>query len=82
MERLLTSPVFSPVAQFRLGRKEPFLRALTRYQAQVHWETVFCLCRDCLSDVDDGQPTLLASDWLVWSHFIDAAARLKNVRPE
>ncbi|EQK99899.1 N-acetyltransferase B complex, non-catalytic subunit [Ophiocordyceps sinensis CO18] len=82
-DELLASPVFSPVSQFRLGRKEPLLQAVARYQRQRNWETVFDLCNDCLSDADeDDEPTLLASDWLVWRHFIDAATHLKSVRPD
>ncbi|KAM4054304.1 n-acetyltransferase B complex (NatB) non catalytic subunit [Hirsutella rhossiliensis] len=82
-DKLLASPVFSPVSQFRLGRKEPFLQALASYQRNGNWETVLDLCHDCLSDADeDDEPTLLASDWLVWRHFIDAATHLKSVRPD
>ncbi|PNY29927.1 Uncharacterized protein TCAP_00161 [Tolypocladium capitatum] len=82
-EKLLASPVFSPVSQFRLGRKELFLRVAARHQLQGDWEGLFNLCNDCLSDADeDGEPTLLAADWLVWRHFIDAASHLKSVNPD
>ncbi|POR34924.1 Uncharacterized protein TPAR_04852 [Tolypocladium paradoxum] len=83
IEKLLASPVFSPVSQFRLGRKELFLRIAAKHQRQGDWESLFDLCRDCLSDADeDDVPTLLAADWLVWRHFIDAASHLKTVNPE
>lgn len=82
-EKLLASPVFSPVSQFRLGRKELFLRVAAKHQRQGDWEGLFNLCNDCLSDADeDDEPTLLAADWLVWRHFIDAASHLKSVNPE
>ncbi|UNI17079.1 hypothetical protein JDV02_003457 [Purpureocillium takamizusanense] len=80
--KLLTSPVFSPVSQFRLGRKELFLRVVAQLRRQGDWQRVFDFCHECLSDADENdEPTLLASDWSVWKHFIDAASQLKSVNP-
>lgn len=80
--RLLASPVFSPVSQFRLGRKELFVRFVDRMRRQGDWQAIFDVCSDCLADADvDDEPTLLACDWLVWRHFIDAATHLRSVNP-
>ncbi|KAH6608330.1 hypothetical protein Trco_001676 [Trichoderma cornu-damae] len=81
--KLVSSPVFSPVTQFRQGRKEVFLRAVARFSRDGEWLTVFNLCKDCLSDCDaDGQPTLLASDIAVWRHLIAAAGHAEDTNPE
>ncbi|KAL7805034.1 N-acetyltransferase B complex non catalytic subunit domain-containing protein [Trichoderma aethiopicum] len=82
-QKLISSPVFSPAAQFRLGRKEVALRAVAKFRRDGDWRAVFDLCRECLSDCDsDGQLTLLASDIAVWRHLIDAAGHIKEVDPE
>ncbi|RFU80528.1 hypothetical protein TARUN_1647 [Trichoderma arundinaceum] len=81
--KLISSPVFSPVAQFRQGRKEVVLRAVAKFSRDSEWLTVFNLCKDCLSDCDaDGQLTLLASDIAVWRHLIDAASHIKDTDAE
>ncbi|PKK41477.1 hypothetical protein CI102_14249 [Trichoderma harzianum] len=81
--KLISSPVFSPAAQFRQGRKEVALRAIAKFRRDGDWLAVFNLCKDCLSDCDaDGQLTLLASDIAVWRHIIDAAGHIKDVDPE
>lgn len=81
--KLIESPVFNPLAQFRRGRKELFQRVVAKHKQDENWEAIFELCKDCLSSTDDaGQPTLLASDWTVWQQFIGAAAQLKSVKPE
>ncbi|KAL7932854.1 N-acetyltransferase B complex non catalytic subunit domain-containing protein [Trichoderma chlorosporum] len=81
--KLISSPVFSPTAQFRQGRKEVSLRAIAKLRRDGDWLAVFNLCRECLSDCDDdGQLTLLASDIAVWRHIIDAAAHIKDANPE
>ncbi|KJZ80075.1 hypothetical protein HIM_00789 [Hirsutella minnesotensis 3608] len=83
LEKTLASPVFSPVSQFRIGRKEPFLQVVTKYHSRREWQTVLDLCRECLSDADENdEPTLLASDVLVWRYFIDAAANLRSAVPD
>ncbi|KAJ4113227.1 hypothetical protein NW768_011503 [Fusarium equiseti] len=82
-EKLISSPVFNPLAQFRKGRKELLLRTIVRYQQDQNYEAIFQLCKDCLSIEDDnGQPSLLAADWKVWKHFIDAAVQIKTVNPD
>jgi hypothetical protein len=81
--KVISSPVFNPLAQFRKGRKELLLRTIAWYQKQQEFEPIFQLCNDCLSVEDgNGQPSLLAADWKVWRHFIDAAAQIKTVKPE
>ncbi|EHK17854.1 uncharacterized protein TRIVIDRAFT_76406 [Trichoderma virens Gv29-8] len=81
--KLISSPVFSPAAQFCQGRKEVALRAIAKFKQDGDWLAVFNLCRDCLSDCDaDRQLTLLASDIAVWRHIIDAAGHIKDVDPE
>ncbi|KAK5991769.1 hypothetical protein PT974_07803 [Cladobotryum mycophilum] len=77
--KLISSSVFSPVSQFRRGRKEVLQRAVAKYSRDGNWAIVFTLCKECLSETDgEGQPTLLASDFLIWKHFISAASHLKD----
>ncbi|KAL6903921.1 N-acetyltransferase B complex non catalytic subunit domain-containing protein [Trichoderma evansii] len=81
--KLISSPIFSPVVQFRQGRKEVVMRAIAKFSRDGDWPTVFNLCNDCLSDCDaDGQLTLLASDIAMWRHLITAASHMKNTNPE
>ncbi|WXC49278.1 hypothetical protein QX201_008959 [Fusarium graminearum] len=81
--KVISSPVFNPLTQFRKGRKELLLRTIARYEQQQEFEAIFQLCNDCLSIGDEnGQPSLLAADWKVWRHFIDAAAQIKTVKPD
>ncbi|KAM0339907.1 hypothetical protein ACHAPU_010739 [Fusarium lateritium] len=81
--KLTSSPIFNPLAQFRKGRKELLLRTITRHQQDQDFEAIFQLCKECLStDDENGQPSLLAADWKVWRHFIEAAAQIKTVMPD
>ncbi|KAF5536013.1 hypothetical protein FNAPI_11898 [Fusarium napiforme] len=83
LAKLVSSPVFSPLVQFRKGRKELMLRTISRYQQEQQFGAIFELCRDCLSiEGENGQPSLMAVDWKVWRHFIEAAAEIKNTKPE
>ncbi|KAF5711849.1 hypothetical protein FMUND_8795 [Fusarium mundagurra] len=83
LAKLVSSPVFSPLIQFRKGRKELMLRTISRYQQEQQFEAIFELCKDCLSIEDEnGQPSLMAADWKVWRQFIEAAAEVKNTKPE
>lgn len=80
LEKLIASPVFSPLAQFRQGRKELFRRVAAKHEKDGDWEAVFRLCHDCLSQTDEsGQPGMLASDWVVWQQFITAAGHMRLV---
>lgn len=64
------------MTQFRLGRKELFLRAIANYKRQKNWKVVYQLCKEGLSENDDeGRPNMLASDYGVWEEFIMAASR-------
>ncbi|RKL19784.1 hypothetical protein BFJ68_g3265 [Fusarium oxysporum] len=83
LAKLVSSPVFSPLVQFRKGRKELMLRTISRYQQEQQFEAIFELCKDCLSIEDEnGQPSLMAADWKVWRQFIEAAAEIKNTKPD
>ncbi|KAF5576439.1 hypothetical protein FPANT_10922 [Fusarium pseudoanthophilum] len=83
LAKLVSSPVFSPLVQFRKGRKELMLRTISRYQQEQQFEAIFELCRDCLSiEGENGQPSLVAVDWKVWQHFIEAATEIKNTKPD
>lgn len=82
MAKLLASPVFRPVSQFRLCRKELFVRVVDRFLQKGDWQSMFDMCYDCLSDADENdEPTLLASDWNVWKHLINSATHLRSVKP-
>lgn len=59
------------------------LRTISRYQQEQQFEAIFELCKGCLSIEDEnGQPSLMAADWKVWRQFIEAAAEIKNTKPE
>ncbi|KAM0413590.1 hypothetical protein ACHAPT_013631 [Fusarium lateritium] len=82
-EKLVSSPVFCPLVQFRKGRKELFLRVISKHQRREDHEAIYQICKDCLSTEDEnGHPNLLGADWKVWKHFIDAAAQVKTVKPD
>ncbi|KAG6269680.1 hypothetical protein E4U49_006266 [Claviceps purpurea] len=77
--KLIDSPVFSPLVQFRKGRKELFQRVAAKYTSSQKWTALCDLCYEVLSDVgEDGELTLTACDWLVWRHFLEAAAQIKS----
>ncbi|UKZ66082.1 uncharacterized protein TrAtP1_007264 [Trichoderma atroviride] len=81
--KLISSSIFSPVVQFRRGRKEVVMRAIAKFSRDGDWPAVFNLCNDCLSDCDaDGQLTLLASDIAMWRHIITAASHMKETNPD
>ncbi|TWU72835.1 hypothetical protein ED733_002053 [Metarhizium rileyi] len=79
MQKLIGSPLFSPVAQFRLGRKALFQRIAAIYRRHQDWEALCDLCESCLSHTDEnGNLSLLACDWTVWKSFIKGASHLKD----
>ena len=82
LQRLLDSPVFSPLAQLKLGRRQLLQRvAACLHQAQ-DWTTLYSLCHSCLSLTDEnGNPDLQAADWLVWKMYLDVAERLRCTKP-
>lgn len=83
VKTLIESPLFSPIAQFRLGRKELFQRTAANYRKQQDWEALCNLCESCLSHTDEnGELSLLACDWLVWKNFIEGAYYLKSCNTE
>ena len=73
VKRVIESPVFSPAAQFQMGRKELFHHVAARYLSRREWDALFTLCKTCL---DEGG--LLASDWVVWKQFVESAEQLKS----
>ncbi|OAA52213.1 N-acetyltransferase B complex, non-catalytic subunit [Beauveria brongniartii RCEF 3172] len=77
--KLLDSASFSPVEQLKQGRKEPLVYAIKKLQKDENWQSLFDVCQTCLSVSDEqGVPTLQASDWDVWRHFITAASRIQD----
>ncbi|KPM44463.1 hypothetical protein AK830_g2136 [Neonectria ditissima] len=81
-EKLIASPLFCPLVQFRQGRKELVLRVIAKHQRESDWEAIYQICKDCLSTTDESdRPNLMASDWTIWRHFIDAAAQMKSTKP-
>lgn len=77
--KLLDSSVFSPVEQLKQGRKEPLMYTMGKLESDENWQTLYGVCRDCLSVTDDGgELTLQASDWDVWQSFIVAASQIRD----
>ncbi|KAM3433869.1 hypothetical protein MY4824_005733 [Beauveria thailandica] len=77
--KLLDSASFSPVEQLKQGRKEPLVYAIKKLQKDENWKSLFDVCQTCLLVSDEqGVPTLQASDWDVWRHFITAAGRIQD----
>lgn len=84
VSKLVSSPLFSPVARFRLGETELLRRVLNRHESAQDWAAVFELCKQCLLEdgADSTGVNLLASDWSIWQLFIKAASHLQSVDPE
>lgn len=79
----LDDPRLGPVKQFRLGRKDLFLRALEVCTQREEWQSVYKLCKECLVGTDETrQINLLACDWGVWEHFLEAAGHLRATQSE
>ncbi|KAJ6784368.1 hypothetical protein PWT90_06692 [Aphanocladium album] len=82
-DKLLGSPVFSPIEQLKQGRKEPLMYAISKLQGDSNWQGLYNVCRDCLSVADEQDvPTLQASDWEVWRLFITAASHVQDTDAE
>ncbi|TIC89721.1 hypothetical protein CH35J_012746 [Colletotrichum higginsianum] len=72
----LKGPSLNPVYQFKAGRKDLFLQTIEVLERKGKWNTVYDLCKECLSATDEkGQMSLLACDWAVWKKFLNAAGR-------
>lgn len=84
VSKLVSSPIFGPVARFRCGEKELLMRVLDMHQRAQDWAAVFSLCKQCLEDegVGSAGANLLAADWSIWQLFIKAAASLQSTDPE
>lgn len=81
--KLLASPVYNPAEQFRQGRKEVFTVAAAKHRDDGNWKALFDLCQNCLSYVDETeQISMLASDWLVWKQYLEAANHVKESRED
>lgn len=81
--KLLASPVYNPAEQFRQARKEVFTVAAAKHRQDGNWEALFELCQECLAHVDETeQISMLASDWLVWKQYLEAANHVKQSRED
>ncbi|OAA76838.1 N-acetyltransferase B complex, non-catalytic subunit [Akanthomyces lecanii RCEF 1005] len=79
LSKLLDSSVFSPVEQLKQGRKEPLMYTIEKLESDENWQSLYSVCRDCLSvSEDNGELTLQASDWDVWQSFIIAASQIQD----
>lgn len=72
----MRSPHVGALKQFDEGRKHLFLEALDAFEAWGKWDDIYNFCLRGLSRTDDdGAPSFLASDWRVWTRFIEAASK-------
>lgn len=79
----LDDPRLGPVRQFRLGRKDLLLRALEVCTRREEWQRVYRMCKECLvGDEGARQINLLACDWSIWQHFLNAASHLRATQSE
>ncbi|KAL8335938.1 hypothetical protein RB598_009901 [Gaeumannomyces tritici] len=75
----MRSPTLGALKQFDQGRKHLLLEALRVFESRGQWEAVFEFCLHALQRKEnDGSPSFLAADWVVWRLFIAAAARVPN----
>lgn len=82
-QKLLSSPIFSPLEQLKQGRKEPLIFAARKLHREESWPALFTVCRDCLAvENDNGEPTMQASDWETWRLFILAASHTQDTDTE
>lgn len=83
LKEALEGPLLNPLKQFRLRRKEIFLRAVRVLSKAKDWQVVYSLIKDCLSEKDEhGRPSLLASDWTIWKSLVEAATNILSTNPE
>lgn len=82
VQKVIDSPVFGPLPQFRQGRKEIFRQVVDRLFKQEKWQALYDLCKACLS-MDDGFGLIntLGSDWTIWKKFVTAASHLSSSDP-
>lgn len=81
--KLLDSAALNPVEQLKQGRKEALMYSIKKLQRDENWQSLYEVCRDCLSVSDDnGELTLQASDWEIWRLFITAASRIQHVNAQ
>jgi hypothetical protein len=82
-KRFLDNPLLSPLKLFKQGQKELFLRTLSVFARFGEWSSLYSLVKDCLNHRDgSGRQSLLASDWVVWKTFIDAASHEQETQIE
>lgn len=75
----MRSPTLGAFKQFDEGRKHLLLEALGVFESRGQWEAAFDFCLHALQrKEEDGSPSFLAADWVVWRLFITAAGRLPN----
>ncbi|KAH7312675.1 N-acetyltransferase B complex non catalytic subunit-domain-containing protein [Stachybotrys elegans] len=83
LEKLMTSSIFSPLAQLRLGRKGLLLRVASRLQKEKKWEELYNIFKDCMKQKDEnGEPSLLVYDVAMWKFLITAAQHRMAVDPD
>lgn len=75
-----------PIAQCRLGRKEPLLSALRAYEKFDDWNSIYELTKAAMTDPESTEeawkPSVLASDWALWQYFLKAAQHVRATKPE
>lgn len=79
----LSHSEFSPVPQFRLGRKDLLLHVLDVSKRKGDWRTVYTLSKECLTlSGNESSLKLLACDWKVWKALLDGASHVMGESPE
>ncbi|KKA28350.1 hypothetical protein TD95_000243 [Thielaviopsis punctulata] len=83
---LLTDESLGPIAQCRLGRKEPFLSSLRAFEKFGDWNSIYKLTKAAMTDpestAETWKPSVLASDWALWQYFLKAARHVREANPE
>ncbi|KAL1894275.1 hypothetical protein Cpir12675_003756 [Ceratocystis pirilliformis] len=82
---LLNNDTLGPVAQCRLGRKEPFLTALRAFENFEDWPSVYQLTKAGITDPESTdstwKPSVLASDWVLWQYCLKSARYVYEANP-
>jgi len=80
LKQALKGPLLNPIKELRLGRKEVLLRTLDFLKEKEEWETLYTIAKDALSEKEERDyqvlPSLLACDWRIWQHFMEAATHV------
>lgn len=80
LKQALKGPLLNPIKELRLGRKEVLLRALDFLKEKQEWDTLYTIAKDALSEKEEKdyeiRPSLLACDWRIWQHLVEAATHV------